>query len=206
MWSGHALGNNTWILEAWRVVVQIRYILVAWSVYSHSMLYPIRQLREASSFVFGFRHTLGSAYLKSMWRWSLQSTKSYIVCVQNNLRHGHMHATNLLWLNATCCDPSGGWWLYPLEHYMGVLKGWVPSKARVKASIVSGHVSKEAIGFCTKYFCLYWYNSRRVWKSAKDEVVLECVLEDKGKRHELYGEEVDDIHDHVLQNVANLIH
>lgn len=103
------------------------------------------------------------------------------------------------------CGPVGGRWLYPLERYMGVLKGWVRNKARPEASIASGYMSEEALGFCTEYFSLYTHSIRRVWESAEDMAVEGCVLEGRGKRRVLSAEEAIDIHDYVLRHAMEIM-
>lgn len=110
------------------------------------------------------------------------------------------HVTIHLVDELSICGPVGGRWLYPLERYMGVLKGWVRNKARPEASIASGYISNEALGFCTEYFSTNSHSRRHVWESAEDIAVEGCVLEGQGRRRELSMEEVEDLHNYVLQN------
>ena len=42
-------------------------------------------------------------------------------------------------------------WMYPVERYMKVLKGYTKNRYRPKASIVERYVAEEAIGFCSEY-------------------------------------------------------
>jgi len=41
--------------------------------------------------------------------------------------------------------------MYPMEHYMKTLKGYVKNEARPKRSMIEGYAIEEALGFCTKY-------------------------------------------------------
>lgn len=69
------------------------------------------------------------------------------------------------------CGHVGGRWLYPLEHYMGALKSLVRNKARPEASIASGYIYEETLGFCIESFELYEHTSWRVWESNEDDLV-----------------------------------
>jgi hypothetical protein len=40
--------------------------------------------------------------------------------------------------------------MYPMEHYMRTLKGYVRNKARPKGSMAKGYTIEEALKFCTK--------------------------------------------------------
>jgi len=42
-------------------------------------------------------------------------------------------------------------WMYPMERYMKILKGYVKNQYRPKASIVERYIAEEAIEFCTEY-------------------------------------------------------
>ena len=41
------------------------------------------------------------------------------------------------------------WWMYPVEQYMKVLKGYTNNQYRPEASIVERYISEEAIEFCS---------------------------------------------------------
>lgn len=41
--------------------------------------------------------------------------------------------------------------MYPVEHYMKVLKGYTKNRYRQEASIVERYVAEEAIEFCSEY-------------------------------------------------------
>ncbi|XP_052724058.1 uncharacterized protein LOC128193906 [Vigna angularis] len=42
-------------------------------------------------------------------------------------------------------------WMYPIERYMKILKGYVKNQYRPEASIVERYIAEEAIEFCTDY-------------------------------------------------------
>jgi hypothetical protein len=45
------------------------------------------------------------------------------------------------------CSPVHARWMYGVKHYLGVLKGFVCSRAWPEASIAIGHSFKELLGF-----------------------------------------------------------
>ena len=42
-------------------------------------------------------------------------------------------------------------WMYPIERYMKVLKGYTKNQHRPEASIVERYVAEECIEFCSQY-------------------------------------------------------
>ena len=49
------------------------------------------------------------------------------------------------------CGPVYLRWMYPIERYMKILKGYVKNPRRPEASIVERYIAEEAIEFCTEY-------------------------------------------------------
>ena len=49
------------------------------------------------------------------------------------------------------CGPVFLRWMYPIERYMKVLKGYTKNQYRPEASIVERYVAEEAIEFCSQY-------------------------------------------------------
>ncbi|KOM28599.1 hypothetical protein LR48_Vigan553s002800 [Vigna angularis] len=49
------------------------------------------------------------------------------------------------------CGPIFLWWMYPVERYMNILKGYVKNQLRPEASIIERYIAKEAIEFCSSY-------------------------------------------------------
>ena len=50
-----------------------------------------------------------------------------------------------------CCGPVYLWWMYPVERYMKILKGYTKNLYRPEASIVERYIAEEAIEFCSEY-------------------------------------------------------
>jgi len=50
-----------------------------------------------------------------------------------------------------CCGPIYLWWMYPIERYMKILKGYTKNLHHPEASIVERYISEEAIEFCSEY-------------------------------------------------------
>jgi len=50
-----------------------------------------------------------------------------------------------------CCGPAYLWWMYPVERYMKILKGYTKNLHHPEASIVERYIAKEAIEFCSEY-------------------------------------------------------
>ena len=49
------------------------------------------------------------------------------------------------------CNPIFLQWMYPVEWYMKVLKGYTKNQYQPEASIVERHVAEECIEFCSQY-------------------------------------------------------
>ncbi|XP_027364391.1 uncharacterized protein LOC113871494 [Abrus precatorius] len=49
------------------------------------------------------------------------------------------------------CGPVFLRWMYPVERYMKILKGYVKNQHRPEASIIERYIAEEAIEFCTEY-------------------------------------------------------
>ena len=50
-----------------------------------------------------------------------------------------------------CCSPIYLRWMYPIERYMKILKGYTKNLHRPEASIVERYIAEEAIEFCSDY-------------------------------------------------------
>ena len=50
-----------------------------------------------------------------------------------------------------CCGPVYLRWMYPVERYMKILKGYTKNLHCPKASIVERYIAEEAIEFCSEY-------------------------------------------------------
>ena len=49
------------------------------------------------------------------------------------------------------CGPIFLQWMYPVERYMKVLKGYTKNQYRPEASLVETYVAEESIEFCSQY-------------------------------------------------------
>ncbi|XP_027915741.1 uncharacterized protein LOC114175171 [Vigna unguiculata] len=49
------------------------------------------------------------------------------------------------------CGPVFLRWMYPVERYMKILKGYVKNQYRPEASIIERYIAEEAIEFCSSY-------------------------------------------------------
>ena len=61
--------------------------------------------------------------------------------------HLIIHLVREIWF---CC-PVFLRWMYPVEQYMKVLKGYKKNQYRPEANIVERYVAEEAIEFCSEY-------------------------------------------------------
>jgi len=51
-----------------------------------------------------------------------------------------------------CCGPIFLRWMYPVERYMKILKGYTKNLHRLEAPIVERYIAEEVIEFCSEYF------------------------------------------------------
>ncbi|KAI5411415.1 hypothetical protein KIW84_056483 [Lathyrus oleraceus] len=49
------------------------------------------------------------------------------------------------------CGPAYMRWMYPIERYMKILKGYVKNRSRPEGCMVERYIIEEAIEFCTEY-------------------------------------------------------
>ena len=61
--------------------------------------------------------------------------------------HLIVHLVMKIWL----CGPVLLQWMYPVEWYMKVLKGYTKNQYQPEASIVERYVAEECIEFCSQY-------------------------------------------------------
>ena len=50
-----------------------------------------------------------------------------------------------------CCGPVYLRWMYPIERYIKILKGYTKNLYHPKASIAERYITEEAIEFCSEY-------------------------------------------------------
>jgi len=42
-------------------------------------------------------------------------------------------------------------WMYPIERYMKILKGYAKNQYRPKASMIESYIAEESVEFCSDY-------------------------------------------------------
>ena len=62
-----------------------------------------------------------------------------------------VHLIVLLICEVKLCGPMWFRWMYPFEHYMKVLKGYVRKGNNAKGCIVECYVAEEALEYCAEY-------------------------------------------------------
>ncbi|XP_057425762.1 uncharacterized protein LOC130719140 [Lotus japonicus] len=62
-----------------------------------------------------------------------------------------IHLTVHLVRETQFCGPAYMRWMYPVERYMKVLKGYVKNRSRPEGCMVERYIVEEAIEFCTEY-------------------------------------------------------
>ena len=50
-----------------------------------------------------------------------------------------------------CCVPIYLRWMYPVERYIKIFKGYTKNLHHPEASIVERYIAEEAIEFCSEY-------------------------------------------------------
>ena len=98
------------------------------------------------------------------------------------------------------CGPVHGRWCYGIERYLGVLTSYVRDRSKPEASMASGYVVDEALGFCTEYFSLYAHTRRRIWDPEQELRESGEVLMGRGTQYSLSDLEISQIHEYVLRH------
>ncbi len=60
-------------------------------------------------------------------------------------------------------------WMYWLERYMVVLKGYVRNHARVEGSMATGHLVVESMFYCTNILATIDQSCPHVWMEEREE-------------------------------------
>ena len=90
--------------------------------------------------------------------------------------------------------------MYPCERYLGTLKSFVRNKAQPEASMATGYVAEEALGFCTEYLNLQQYTKRHIWEAEEEESLRASVVEGARRVFNMSEAELDRAHTYVLMN------
>lgn len=94
------------------------------------------------------------------------------------------------------CGPVHARWMYPMEHYMKLLKLHVRTMYRPEASMALGYMKDETLGYMAEYMDIW----PRMWNGDEDEGTVGEVLEGKGTRMKITKEQWDKAHLYVLRN------
>ncbi|XP_068466379.1 uncharacterized protein [Phaseolus vulgaris] len=90
------------------------------------------------------------------------------------------------------CGPVYMRWMYPVERYMKILKGYVKNQCRPEASIIERYISEESIEFCSEYMskakCIGvpekgWHSRRFISKSSRGVHVISKSREEVLQAH-----------------------
>lgn len=98
------------------------------------------------------------------------------------------------------CGPVHTRWMYPVERYLKILKGYVRQRNRPEGSMAAGYVMDETLGFCTEYMQDCTLTQRRIWDDMEDPRMYDEILEGNGRRRILTHELRQWIHEFVLNN------
>lgn len=89
------------------------------------------------------------------------------------------------------CDPVYLRWMYLVERYMKILKGYVKNQYRPEASIIKRYITEDAIEFCSEY--MSQEKSIRLPKSChkgrisgKGTRGVSCVKKDSVEMHQAH--------------------
>jgi hypothetical protein len=95
-------------------------------------------------------------------------------------------------------------WMYPVEQTLGTLKKYVRNRTRPEASMASGYVLDETLGFVTEYMQMFTQVRCRVWDANEEEGVYGEVLKGSRSKFRLLPSTRDLAHHYVLTNAACL--
>lgn len=102
------------------------------------------------------------------------------------------------------CGPVHTRWMYPVERYLKVLKGYVRNKARPEASMAEGYSLNESLGFVSEYLIDIRGKGKRTWELEEDPAVSGIVMEGAVKEVTLELTDVMAMHHYILENEERL--
>jgi hypothetical protein len=114
------------------------------------------------------------------------------------------HLLNHLVEELFLCGPVHTRWMYPYERYFKNLKGFVRNLAKPEGSIAQGYETEEALGFIIEYMSQYNLTSRRVWDDKEEPIMVDEILEGKGKKKVLSEELWSAVHEFILDNALHI--
>ena len=98
----------------------------------------------------------------------------------------------LQWCGLVACR-----WMYPLEMYMVVLKGFVHNRARPEGSMAAGYSCEEALGFVTSHMRDFSHHTTRIWGDEEESFMTLEELEGIGTHKILTPTEQKLAHTHL---------
>ena len=102
------------------------------------------------------------------------------------------------------CGPVQTQSMYPIKHFMKVLKGFVKNKAKSEGNMAYGYMREESIGFMNEYLSKYNATTKRAWDDEEEATMYDEILEG-GKRDRAMTPEFQKlIHGFVLDNTEHL--
>ncbi|CAM6122643.1 unnamed protein product [Calypogeia fissa] len=112
------------------------------------------------------------------------------------MTHLMVHVTEELDL----CGPVSVRWMYPVERYLKVLKGYVRNKAQPEASMAEGYMLAESLHFVSERLIDAKGKGRRTWESEEDPGDSGVALEGAKKDVSFSWEDMMAMHHYVLEN------
>jgi Domain of unknown function (DUF4218) len=90
-------------------------------------------------------------------------------------------------------------WMYWVERYMKVLKGYVRQQAKAEGCMVAGHLHYEALFYASRSVNLFDWRAPTAWEERDNDKMESRTL---GKRflYTLKQTEKQQVHDYVLRN------
>ena len=113
-----------------------------------------------------------------------------------------VHLTVHLTREIKLCGPVHFRWMYPIERYMKVLKGYVRNHTYPEGCIIENYIAEEAIEFCTNYQKgisaignpLGRYDLHRRPYNDPEQHIKGCVIE------QVTHVELHQVHTYILNN------
>ncbi|XP_060970206.1 uncharacterized protein LOC133037273 [Cannabis sativa] len=102
------------------------------------------------------------------------------------------------------CGPVYLRWMYPMERYMKILKGYVRNRSRPEGSIVESYIVEEAVEFCSDFLsnvatvgsCLPRFDNE-ISKGGRGVSVCDVSRADREEAHRLVLQNVDEVQPYI---------
>ncbi|XP_060969620.1 uncharacterized protein LOC115720063 [Cannabis sativa] len=115
-----------------------------------------------------------------------------------------IHLTVHLVREVKMCGPVYLRWMYPMERYMKILKGYVRNRSRPEGSIVESYIVEEAVEFCSDFLsnvatvgsCLPRFDNE-ISKGGRGVSVCDVSRADREEAHRLVLQNVDEVQPYI---------